>query len=185
MIRHTLGMAYLMVFSLAGWVAADEPQAPPLDFEIKLETIHEHNDGKFLWFHPRAAAIPGYGKNGTPAVLMTLQKHLHVSDYYSGISVMRTDDLGQSWHGPTAIPELDWVREEGGIAVAVADVTPGWHAPSGKLIAIGAQVRYSSQGEQLEDKARSNQTAYALFDPHKNGWTNWAVLDMPAGRHYN
>ncbi len=183
--RSAIVLALSIIPALVSRSWAEEPKLAPLDFEIKLEAIHEHNDGKFLWFHPRAAAIPSYGKDGAPAVIMTLQKHLHVSDYYSGISVMRTDDLGKTWSGPTAIPELDWVREPSGIAVAVADVTPGWHAPSGKLIAIGAQVRYSPKGEQLEDKARSNQTSYALFDPKQNRWTKWRVLEMPEGTKFN
>ena len=41
------------------------------------------------------------------------------------------------------------------LAFAVADVTPGWHRQTGKLIAIGAQVRYSKKGEQLEDVRRA------------------------------
>ena len=60
---------------------------------------------------------------------MTLQKHLRVSDHYSGLHVLETDDLGRTWRGPTAVPELDWetepasVGEGGGATIAVADVT--------------------------------------------------------------
>ena len=46
----------------------------------------------------------------------------------------------------------------------MADVTPGWHAPTGKVIALGALVRYSPKGEQLEDTRRAHQTAYAVYD---------------------
>ena len=174
------------IFSLLPLTSRGDDKAnAPLEFQVKLETVLEHDDGKFLWFHPRAAAIPGFGRDGMPAVIVTLQKHLHVSDFYSGISILRTNDMGRSWTGPTAIPELDWVREPSGVAVAVADVTPGWHAASGKLIAIGTQVRYSKQGEQLEDKSRTNQTSYSLFDPGKNQWTKWRILDMPADPKFN
>ncbi len=48
-----------------------------VEFTVKLETVMTHDDGKFLWFHPRAAAVPG-------GVVMTIQKHLKISDYYSG-----------------------------------------------------------------------------------------------------
>lgn len=34
-------------------------------FTISLETVLKHDDGKFLWFHPRATAVPG-------GVLLTL-----------------------------------------------------------------------------------------------------------------
>jgi len=151
-----------------------------LDYEIKLETVMKHDDGQFLWYHPRVAAVPGQGLDGGPTVVMTLQKHLQVSDYYSGLSVMRTDDLSGTWTEPDPRSELDWRREDGGVVIAVADVTPGWHGPTAKVIAVGAQVRYSPAGEQLEDKARAHQTAYAVLDPASGTWTPWRVLEMPA-----
>ncbi len=154
----------------------------PIGFRVERETILTHDDGNFLWFHPRAAAIPTL--NGPPSVVMTLQKHLYTSDHYSGMSVMQTDDLGDTWSGPTAISELDWVHDDG-VDIAVADVTPGWHPQTGKLIAVGAQVRYSAQGEQLEDQLRANQTAYAVFDPETNKWTRWRRLDMPEQAEFN
>jgi hypothetical protein len=33
----------------------------PVDFTVKLETVMKHDDGKFLWFHPRASTTPGLG----------------------------------------------------------------------------------------------------------------------------
>lgn len=157
----------------------------PVDFQIELETVLEHDDGEFLWFHPRVAVLPDRGRNGGPAVLMTLQKHLRVSDYYSGLYVMESDDLGKSWSEPVAPAELEWVREPRGVNIAVADVTPGWHGPTGKVIAVGAQVRYNPSGEQLEDQPRVNQTAYAVFDPKNGAWSTWERLDMPAGEKFN
>lgn len=133
-----------------------------------------HND--FCWFHPRAAAIPGYGKDGMPAVIMTIQKHLVVSDFYSGLYYMRSDDLGKSWTRPTEIPELKWQYEPDGTTVSVADVTPAWHEQTRKLIAIGIKVRYSKAGEQLMDKSRSHDAAYTVFDPETNKWTAWKMI---------
>jgi hypothetical protein len=157
-----------------------EPTSPaPLDFTVTVDTILEHDDGQFLWFHPRAAAIPGVGRDAAPAVVLTLQKHLTISDYYSGLSVMRSDDLGATWTPPDPRPELDWVPEGEGVDVAVCDVTPGWHAPSGKLLAIGTKVRYSRAGEQLAEKPRSNEAAYAVYDPATGGWSRWRMIDMP------
>lgn len=166
----------------AGRISAEEPA---LDFTVKVETVMKHDDGKFLWYHPRVAAIPGAGRDGKPAVLMTLQKHLNTSDHYSGLSVMRTDDLGATWSKPDPRPELDWQREPDSVDVAVADVTPAWHAKTGKYLAIGAQVRYSKAGEQLEDRPRSNQTAYAVHDPKTGKWSPWTVLEMPKDEQFN
>lgn len=155
-----------------------------LDYEIRLQTVLEHDDGQFLWFHPRVAPVPSE-TGDDPAVVMTLQKHLRVSDYYSGLSVMRTDDLGATWIGPEARPELDWVSRPDGTTIAVCDVTPGWHAPTGKVIAVGAQVRYGQGGEQLDNDQRDNQTAYAVHDPVAGTWTPWRTIEMPADAKFD
>ena len=62
---------------------------------------------------------------------------------------------------------------------------PVWHAATGKVLAVGAQVRYSPKGEQLEDRPRANQTAYAVFDPKSGRWTPWRRLEMPADDSFN
>lgn len=129
--------------SLLVLLANDSGAAEPLGFSVKFDTVMEHDDGKFLWFHPRVAAIPKAGRDGQPTVVMTLQKHLHTSDHYSGLYFMRSDDLGAAWTKPEMPPELDWRKESDKVDIAVADVTPIWHAPSGKVLAVGAEVRYS------------------------------------------
>ena len=155
-----------------------------LDYEVELQTIFKHDDGKFLWFHPRVAAIPGVGQEHTPAVIMTLQKHLRVDDHFSGLHVMRTDDLGRVWSEPELKSELDWVRE-GNIDVAVVDVTPGWHSRHSKLIAVGAQVRYNQMGQQLEDIPLAYRTAYTVFDPKTRCWTEWRRLEIPKDKNFS
>ncbi len=151
-----------------------------LPFRVQTDVAHQELNKNSSWFHPRAAAIPGFGKDGNPAVIMTIQKHLNVSDYYSGMYYMRTDDLGKNWSDPIEIPELKWQYESDGTTVSVADVTPGWHEKTGKLIAIGIKVRYSKQGKQLLDKPRSHDAAYAIFDPVTNSWTSWKMIkDVP------
>ena len=167
--------------------AQDTPDVKaPLDFDVKLETAVKHDDGKWFWFHPRAAAIPGEAGHGTPVVMITCQKLLnYVSDYYSGLHVMRTDNLGKSWAGPEAVPELDWTSHDGGIKVSVCDVTPGWHPPSGKLLAIGGRIRYDKEGLQLGDEPRSYQTAYAVYDPLTQRWSAWKILRMPPDKKFD
>lgn len=152
--------------------------AEPLHFTVKLETVMKHDDGKFLWFHPRAAAMPG-------GVLMTIQKHLKVSDYYSGLHFMTRRGVDGPWTGPVLTPELDWQRQPDGVTISVADVTPGWHETTGKLIAIGCRVRYSPKGAQLDDVNRAHQTVYAVFDPKTSKWTPWQVLELPANDEFN
>jgi hypothetical protein len=160
--------------SLSSGVFASEPP----DFTVKLETVMKHDDGKFLWFHPRASAMPG-------GVMMTIQKHLKVSDYYSGLHFMTREGVDGAWKGPVLTPELDWQKQPDGVTLSVADVTPGWHEKTGKLIAIGARVRYSPAGKQLEDVKRSHQTVYAVYDPKTTKWTPWRLLELPAEDQFN
>ena len=161
------------------------PAPRPVAFTTRLETVLTHDDGRSLWYHPRAAAIPKAAGDADPGVLMTLQKYLRTSDHCSGLSVLNSADMGRTWTGPRPVAELDWVREPGGVDVAVADVTPMFHPRSGKVLAVGAQVRYSPKGEQLEDRPRANQTAYAVFDPKTGCWAKWRRIEMPAGETFN
>ncbi len=182
-----LCFALLATVALAADTAQLDASQPTgrLDFEVKIETVLRHDDGKWLWFHPRVAAVPRGEANQTPLVVMTLQKHLRVSDYYSGLSLMQTSDLGRTWTEPEPRAELAWQSEPEGVTLAVADVTPGWHPQTGKMLLVGARVRYSDQGKQLEDAARSHQTAYAVYDPRSNECSQWRVLEMPADAKFN
>jgi hypothetical protein len=175
------GFATLMLIPLDALHAA-EPV--PVDFTVKLETVMKHDDGKFLWFHPRAAAIPSHDAH-EPMVVMTIQKHLKISDYYSGLHVMTRANANAPWAGPVLPPELDWRLQPDGVTISVADVTPGWHAATGKLIAIGAQVRYSTKGVQLDDVKRAHQTVYAIHDPKSGKWSRWQVLELPPDEQFN
>lgn len=169
--KHLLGLLLLTT-------AQTLPAAEPVDFTVKLETVMKHDDGKFLWFHPRAAPVPG-------GVVMTIQKHLNISDYYSGLHFMRREGVDGPWTGPVLPPETDWQPQPDGVTLSVADVTPGWHEKTGRLIAIGCRVRYSPKGRQLDDVKRAHQTVYAIFDPKTSKWTPWQVLEMPGDEQFN
>lgn len=172
-LRHTL-LLTVISSALVG-VSKAEPPLPRIDHSIILE----HDDGKFLWYHPRVAPIPAAEPGDVPLVLMTLQKHLHTSDHYSGLYTMTTADLGRTWIGPTEIPSLAWGKDSSGATVAVCDVTPGWHAPTERLLAIGVKVRYDDAGTQLLDLPGSFQVAYAVYDPKTTSWSGWEIVELP------
>ena len=150
-----------------------------LPFRVQADTVFSELSPNFCWFHPRVAAIPAHGSDGQPAVVMTIQKHLGVSDHYSGMYFLRTNDLGKTWTGPTEIPELASHPGDNNETIAACDVTPGWLAHSEKLLAIGVKLRYSQEGAQLVDKPRSHECAYAAYDPKTDKWTEWKMLAMP------
>ena len=72
----------LVCLTVAGETWADDVPDGALDFTVKVDVARQELDPAFCWFHPRAAAVPGAGRDGNPAVIMTVQKHLKVSDYY-------------------------------------------------------------------------------------------------------
>ncbi len=161
--------------------------------EVRPQAILRNLSPEFCWFHPRATVVPTSPATPAPLgvaprpprVLITLQKHLKASDHYSGLYTLWSDDLGATWTGPTEIAELGWVPQPDGTIMAVADVTPGWHAPSGKVLAIGAQVYYGPRGEQRHDRPRFSQTAYAVYDPKTDRWSRWAILELPPDEKFN
>lgn len=180
------GALLLAVALSQAWTrAASSPAASPVDFAVRVETVLEHDDGKFLWYHSRAAAFPGAGRHDPAEVVLTLQKHLRVSDYYGGLHYMRRGGVSGRWSAPRLDAALDWRPQPDGTTLSVADVTPGWHARSGRLLAIGCEVPYSPQGEQLDTRPRQHQTAYAVYDPRHDTWTSWARLEMPADARFD
>lgn len=162
----------------ADWHAAhaDEPVFAPLDYEIELQSVLEHDDGKFLWYHARAAALPDQGAGHA---ILTLQKHLTADDYYSGLHAMFTADDGATWTAPELPAELDWQEEGAGVTVGVCDVTPLWHSATRRLLAIGVKVRYDAAGRQLLDLRNSNAAMYATYDPAAGTWAAWQMLELP------
>jgi len=158
---------------------------PSVGIDVELSTIMEHNDGEFLWFHPRVSPLPGLGTNGRPAAIMTFQKHLFVSDYYSGLSYKTTFDGGETWSETITPDELAWVKDDSGVNVSPADMTPAWHAKSGKVLAVGAEVRYSAKGQQLSDVKRAHQTTYAVYDPKADRWTKLKRVEMPPDEKFD
>lgn len=172
---------------LFGWligaalVSAGRAVEPAVDFQIQLDVALQELSPEYCWFHPRAASAPGLGNNGGPLVVLTLQKHLGASDHYSGLYYMTSKDLGQTWTKPVLPQPLAWRQGEDGETIGVCDVTPGWHAASERVLAIGVQLRYDQAGVQLMDKPRSYDAVYAVYEPKTDAWTAWQTLDMPAG----
>ncbi|HPO29975.1 MAG TPA: hypothetical protein PKX28_01950, partial [Candidatus Hydrogenedentes bacterium] len=86
LLKVCAGTWWLSAPVLRAWASEARPSQPLIAAKIILE----HDDGQFLWFHPRACAIPGPDPAKPPRILMTIQKHLRVSDYYSGLWYMTT-----------------------------------------------------------------------------------------------
>lgn len=173
--RFFFGSLMTFLAGLFGFRSFLSNQVKPLGFTIKRGVAFQQLNKAYCWFHPRVAAIPSPGAKA-PIVMMTLQQHLGVSDYYSGLYYMQTEDLGKTWVGPRAIAELQMEMDEQGNKICVVDVTPGWHDPTQKLLAIGIKVKYGQDGKQLLDAPLSHNCAYTAYDPTTKKWAAWKEL---------
>ncbi|MBX7075421.1 MAG: hypothetical protein K1X71_19940 [Pirellulales bacterium] len=154
--------------------------AGPVDFDVRVEEVLSHDDGKSLWYHPRAT-INLSSITGDPGYLMTLQKHLMADDHYGGLAVTRPNNDG-GWAAPEPVPALAWRKNKAGETIAVCDVTPGYHPPSGKVLALGAKILYDDAGKQLTSTRHAHQVAYAIYNGRD--WSEWKLLELPDDDKY-
>jgi len=180
-----LAAVMLTVMIACGTKDKKRQEVEPLDYRVQLEVVTRHWDGVFNWTQARVAAIPGMGKDGRPRLIMTMQKWFVAhSDYYSGLYTMRSDDMGETWTGPTEQPPLGWRHGDGDVIIGICDFTPGWHEATHKLLALGHTVYYVRGGKLLPNRPRS--TAYTVYDPENDQWSPWKQLEMPdADKFYN
>ncbi len=150
------------------------PETAPPDFEIRLDTVRSGFDKKTCWVHPRLGVIPGE----PPSVVMTMQKLLLTgSDVFYALNEMRTDDLGETWSGPTPHEKSLGRRDEAdGVVVAACDFTPKWHAGTRKLLGIGQSVRYRNNRVM---HVRRREAVYAVYDARERSWSPWIALKLP------
>ncbi|MCP4640730.1 MAG: exo-alpha-sialidase, partial [bacterium] len=131
------------------------------------------DEGK--WFQPRPVAIPAED-GAAPVAVMTIQRALR-SDFFTGLAVSRTEDLGKTWSTPVELPELAWRDAEEGLKVGVCDFTLAWHAPTGRVIGIGHTARYMAKG--FAGYGHRRDSTYSVYDPKTDRWTPWVVLELP------
>lgn len=150
-------------------------------YTIDLTKVIDDFDGEKCWFHPRAGVIPK--EEGDPTVVLTMQRwYVQVSDYFSGLSMVQSTDLGATWTAPVVVDALAMRTEDEGTTVGVCDFTPGWHAPSGKLLGFGHTVRYQD-GKLMKDP-RPRETVWSVYDAEKGAWREWKTIAMPDGPEF-
>jgi hypothetical protein len=147
-----------------------------LQYRIQPSVVVEDFDGEGCWFHARGGIIPSNTAN--PTVLITMQKwYVNVSDYFSGLSIIQTDDLGKTWSAIDTPDALAWRSEENDTTVGVCDFTPGWHPQTETLFGMGHTVRYQN-GKLMKDP-RPRETAFSVYDAKANTWSDWDIIKMP------
>lgn len=133
------------------------------------------------WFHPRAAALPD------GSVLMTCQD-ITGSDNFGQVHWSRTTDGGRTWSPPTPIPAFQRRDLGGGYEEGVCDTVPEYHAPTGRVLAMGHTVFYKDDALLQGDPppgSRRRHSVYATGD----GRGQWSELhhlewDHPHAKGY-
>ena len=143
--------------------------------DIDLKIIHGDYDRETCWVHARPGVIPG----APPKIVVTMHKlRITGSDVFYPVSVLRSDDGGETWSGPVEHGEAFARRQmEGGIEEGVSDFWPKWHAPTGVLLGTGHTVRYLN--DDLHPHPRPRDTTYSTCEPEKRTWAPWKKLDVP------
>ena len=167
--------------SLASTLTAAGAAEAALDYQVKIER-HFAPPPEAYWFQARAVAIPGsalHAASAAPRVLLTMQPHgLKGTHNYRGIAVALSDDLGATWRGPVSPPALEARPLRAPVLEVPVDATPVWHAPTGKVLLVGATFHVDTALQR--DVARGpSDVCYAVFDPRTERWAPWQKLAPP------
>lgn len=150
-----------------------------LAFTRELVQITRGFDQRTCWVQARGGVVPG----AQPTAVVTMQKLLlSASDVFSGLYETRSTDGGRSWSPLTEQPALGRWREADGIEAVLCDATPQWHEATKTLLLTGHVARY--RGGKMMPWPRPRETAYAVHDPRRGGWSRPHRLKMPDARTY-
>mgnify|MGYP000901989638 CR=1 FL=1 len=151
------------------------PGADRLDYTLELAEILPNAADGGKWFQPRPVAIPT--ADGRPLAVMTVQKAIG-SDFFTGLSSLRSTDGGRTWSPPREEPGHGWRPGGEGLNVGICDITLGWHAPTRKVIGIGHTATYTAKSFAGIEHRRD--TVWIVYDPATDRWTPWRILEFPA-----
>jgi hypothetical protein len=155
-------------------------------YQLSLDVATKLFDGEKCWSHPRAGIVPGFGNDGLPRVVMTMNSlDLAGSDVFRGMFGLETNDLGNTWTEPVELKTLKprfEIIEGVERPVAVSDFWPCWHRDSKKLLGTGHTVVYTTDWKVTNPRPR--HTSYSVYHTETGIWSDWKKLQMPAGEKF-
>jgi len=89
-----------------------------------------------------------------------------------------SDDLGATWRGPIAPPELDLRPLRAPVYEVPVDATPLWHAATGKVLLVGATFLVDTE-QKRDVRGAGSDIFYAVFDPRTERWAPWKKVTLP------
>lgn len=149
-------------------------------FEIERQIVLEGYDRKTGWFQPRVALIPP-----NRAVMTLTKSDLTGSDLFLGIHSMHSDDLGRTWTAPVVQESLGREPFGDSFEVVPCDITPVWHAVTGKLLATGHTAVYRpGELHPIVNNDAPMDVVWAVYDDRANSWPRWSRLAKPDEDHF-
>lgn len=178
--RHVLASAVGGALAASGLASTAGLAAAP-GYRVQLDVIREGYDRKSNWFQPRVGIVPP-----STAVLTMTKAQLWGSDIFTAVQEMRSDDLGRTWSEPRAHATLDRRQLPGGAETCPCDLTPAWHAQTGKLLMTGHTANYRSgpRGGLILNNSLTRDTSYSVYDADQRTWAEWKTLDLPDREHF-
>lgn len=148
----------------------------PLDYEIELQVLSEGYDRETEWFQPRIGIIPP-----SIALLTVTRSLLWGSDVFTALREFRSEDFGRTWSAPVIQESVDRRVLPDGAEVCPCDLTPVWHAATGKLLMTGHTATYAGgeRGGLLIDNQHTRDIVYSVYDADARRWADWRILEPP------
>ncbi len=146
------------------------------EYRVQLDVVTQGYDRQTDWFQPRVGIVPPQ-----TAVLTLTRQHLWGSDIFTAVSEMRSEDLGRTWTAPQAHATLDRRALPDGVEACPCDMTPAWHARSGRLLATGHTALYAAgeRGASLKGNSHTRDIAWSVYDAASHTWSPWETLPVP------
>lgn len=142
--------------------------------DVQLDVLSSGFNRETCWVHSR----PAFRPVGSPRAVVTMQKlRLTGNDVFQDTWSMCSGDGRGHWEEPRLESGLGRRRIGDGLEEGPSDITPGWHADSGKLLATGHTVVYRDDDLVLMPRPRS--TIYSVWDDCLKTWGDWQKLMLP------
>ena len=145
-----------------------------VNYEVQLDTLVRGEWGESEWFQPRIGIVPP-----STAVLTMTRAMLSGSDVFTAMQEMRSDDLGKTWGAPRKHATLDRRPWRDGWEVCPCDLTPAWHAASGRLLITGHTAYYTPDNAVNCTAENPRDIVYSVYDAARAQWAEWKTMDVP------
>ncbi len=152
----TAAIFFILAAASSGWAAS-----PPGIFEIQREVIARGNE-QADWRQVRTAPLPGKPDSAITILSQTTPKGSHG---YRDVFFQRTDDAGQNWTTPEAIPSLRRSRQPDGADHAFSDLWPLAHPPTRTVLITGKIFTFENGTTESTRPMRYTNVANATFGP--------------------